>query len=175
VVARIRPARPGSGTQADRSRSRSADLDLVVVVRVAQIGSEIDPAGARARALVAAAAVTIVAALFSTAGAGRELVGAQSLLQASLVREAGIERFEGLTPGADGGSIFAGRVARDGEKIAPVLLDARALVGTFTATAAFDDALALPIDALGKVADPLALQAAIGAATAGITDLRLTA
>lgn len=90
------------------------------------------------------------------------------------MRLAVVARREHGAIGRHHGDVLALGVARDAEEVGAVRLHAGRLVGARVAATTLDRALALRADAVGQVAGPLALQAAVGAAAAGVADLRLT-
>ncbi len=88
------------------------------------------------------------------------------------MRQTGVEGLEHGAVRSDDSLVLALGVARDAQEVGAVRFDAGRFIGTRGAGAAFDDALALTTDAVGQVAAALALERAVGAATARVTDLR---
>ncbi len=89
--------------------------------------------------------------------------------------QAGVEGLEDGAVRSGHGLVLPLGVTCDAEEVRAVRLHARSLVRARRAGTAFDDALALTADAVGEVAAALALARAVGAAAAGVTDLRPTA
>src|SRR5690606_31547940 len=104
---------------------------------------------ARAHALVVAAAVAVVLALESAAGAGADLGGAQALGQADLVGGTVVSPVDALKRG----HVFEIRIAADRQELAGVDLDALGFLGAHAVAAILDDALALALGIARRVGD----------------------
>src|SRR5690606_8850974 len=107
------------------------------------IGRVVDAARSGDPTLVAASAVAVLAALGAARGAGADLVGAQALGEADLVREAVVARRQGRAVGGADGSVLALGITADAQEVGAVGLHARGFLRARVAAAALDDALAL--------------------------------